>query len=287
MSVVINSNVASLIAQRSLTDNTYSLQKVFERLSSGAKINSAKDDAAGLSISEKLKVQLNGYQKAINNTKDGVNALNIADSGLESMIDSLQRIRELSVQAATATYSSSERTYILDEIKERLTDMNRVIQTSKFNDTPLLDGSLSALGLRIQTGPDSALSTNTIDISTAFSGSLTVTGLALDSAMTASGATWDADAARAYMDSVDTALDTLLRARSKIGSMQNRMDSVLANLDAMTQNLTSSQSAIRDTDIAKDTAEMTRLQILQQSTTQVLQQVNQLPALALKLLGGQ
>jgi flagellin len=286
MSVVINSNVASLVAQRSLNNNTSNLQKVLQRLSTGSRINGAKDDAAGLSISEKMTVQLNGYSKAINNTKDGMNALDIADSGLQSMIESLQRIRELTVQAANGTYSSTEKTYMLDEIKARLTDMNRVIDTAKYNDTALLDGTLP--NLRIQTGPDSTLTTNTIDIGAAFTGqSLTVTGLGLDSALTATGTTWSDTNVRTYMDSIDSAVDKLLRARSKVGSMQNRMDAVLSNLNSMQQNLTSSQSAIRDTDIAKDTAEMTRLQILQQSTTQVLQQVNQLPALALKLLGGQ
>lgn len=125
MAVVINSNVSSMIAQRSLSMNTSNLSKVYQRLSTGSKINSAKDDAAGLSISEKLKFQLNGYDKAINNTKDGISALNIADSGFETMLSNLQRIRELSVQAANGIYSSTERNYILDEIQERLTDFNR------------------------------------------------------------------------------------------------------------------------------------------------------------------
>ena len=285
MAVVINSNVSSMIAQRSLSMNTSNLSKVYQRLSTGSKINSAKDDAAGLSISEKLKFQLNGYDKAINNTKDGISALNIADSGFETMLSNLQRIRELSVQAANGIYSSTERNYILDEIQERLTDFNRIVATTSFDKTPLLDGSLTTL--RIQTGPSSNLTSNTIDIATAFSGqSLTVTGLGLDSALTASGATWNPTVVRTYMDSIDSALNKLLSARSKIGGMLNRMDAVLSNLSAMQENLTNSNSTIRDTDIAKDTAEMTRMQILQQSSTQVLSQVNQLPQIALKLLGG-
>lgn len=296
MSVVINSNVSSMIAQRSLGLNTSNLTKVYQRLSTGSKINSAKDDAAGLSISEKLKFQLNGYEKAINNTKDGISALNIADSGFETMLANLQRIRELSVQAANGIYSSSERSYILDEVQERLKDFNRIVQTTSFDKTPLLDGSLKEL--RIQTGPGTKLTSNTIDIATAFNGqSLTVTGLGLDAVLTTnsgalseavhiSGAAWSTTKVRLYMDSIDKALNKLLTARSKIGGMLNRMDAVLSNLSAMQENLTNSNSAIRDTDIAADTAEMTRMQILQQSSTQVLSQVNQLPSIALKLLGG-
>jgi len=285
MAVVINSNVSSMIAQRSLGLNTANLTKVYQRLSTGSKINSAQDDAAGLSISEKLKFQLNGYQKAINNTKDGISALNIADSGFETMLSNLQRIRELSVQAANGIYTSTERNYILDEVKERLTDFNRIVATTSFDKTPLLDGNMSAL--RIQTGPGTNLTSNTIDIATAFNGqSLTVTGLGLSSALTLTGASWGPNAVRSYMDSVDSALDKILSARSKIGGMLNRMDAVLSNLSSMQENLTKTNSTIRDTDIANDTAEMTRMQILQQSSTQVLQQVNQMPSIALKLLGG-
>jgi flagellin len=201
------------------------------------------------------------------------------------MLSNLQRIRELSVQGANGIYSSSERTYILNEIKERLTDFNRTVKTTKFDQTPLLDGSL--VTLRIQTGPGTNLTSNTIDIATAFNGQdLTVTGLGLNSALTATGPTWDPTVIRTYMDSIDSALTKLLGARSKIGGMLNRFDSVLSNLGAMQENLQASESSIRDTDIAQDTAEMTRYQILQQSSTQVLAQVNQLPAMALKLLGG-
>lgn len=285
MSVVVSSNVASLIAQRSLGSNVDNLRKVFQRLSTGEKINSAKDDAAGLSISEKLRMTIKGYDKAIANSKDGANALKIADSGFEGMSSNLQRIRELCVQGANGIYSTTERTYILNEIKERLTDFNRTVASTTFNGKPLLDGSVASL--RIQTGPGTALTTNTIDIATAFGGaSLTVTGLGLDSAITATGSTWDPTAIRTYMDAIDVGLNRLLSARSKIGGMMNRIDSVLSNLSSMQENLQSSDSTIRDTDIAKDAANMTRYQILQQSSTQVLAQVNQLPQMALKLLGG-
>lgn len=285
MSVVVNSNVSSLIAQRSLGNNVDNLKRVFERLSTGSKINSAKDDAAGLSISEKLRMQLKGYEKAINNTKDGANALKIVDSSFDVMLSNLQRIRELCVQGANGIYSSTERTYILNEIKERLKDFNRTVITTKFDQTSLL--TTSPLNLRIQTGPGTNLTANTINIATAFNGqSVTVTGLGLESAMTATGSTWDPTAIRTYMDAIDTGLNKLLSVRSKIGGMMNRLDAVLTNLASMQENLQASDSTIRDTDIAKDTADMTRYQILQQSSTQVLAQINQLPSIALKLLGG-
>lgn len=284
MSVVVNSNVASLVAQRNLRINTNNLTKSFERLSTGYRINSAGDDAAGLSISEKLRSQIKGYKQSVNNAQDGVNALQIAESAFDVVTEHVQRIRELCVQGANGVYSSAERSYLLDEVKERLSDINRIVAGTTFNDTALLDGSTSEL--RIQIGAGTELSTNTIDIATAFPADLTVSGLGIFLSAGVTGGTWDPTAIRTYMEDIDTALDDILSARSKLGSLQNRMEAVVTNLEAMHENLQASESRIRDLDIAEETAEMTRLQILQQSSAQILTQSNQLPAIALQLLGG-
>jgi len=286
MSVVVNSNVASLVAQRNLRLNTNNLTKSFERLSTGYRINSAGDDAAGLSISEKLRSQIKGYAQSVNNAQDGINALQIAESAFDVMTEHVQRIRELCVQGANGVYSSTERDYLLDEIRQRLEDVDRIVQGTMFNDTPLLDGSVT--DLRIQIGARTALSTNTINIAAALPTSLFVSagGLNIAIGATVSGGTWGATEIRNYMDDVDVALDNILSARSKLGSLQNRMQAIVTNLEAMHENLQASESRIRDLDIAEETAEMTRLQILQQSSAQILAQSNQLPAIALQLLGG-
>lgn len=284
MSVVINSNVASLVAQRNLRINTNNLTKSFERLSTGYRINNAGDDAAGLSISEKLRSQIKGYKQSINNAQDGINALQIAESAFDVITDHVQRIRELCVQGANGVYSSTERAYLLDEIKERLNDVNRIVAATKFNDTALLDGTTPEL--RIQIGARTEVSTNTIDIAAALPADLTVSGMGIYLSAGVTGTTWDPTAIRTYMDDLDVAIDGILSARSKLGSLQNRMDAVVTNLEAMHENLQASESRIRDLDIAEETAEMTRLQILQQSSAQILSQSNQMPSIALQLLGG-
>ncbi|NLF82449.1 MAG: hypothetical protein GX568_00500, partial [Candidatus Gastranaerophilales bacterium] len=152
MSVVVNNNVASLIAQRNLNTNSENLIRSIERLSSGYRINRASDDAAGLSISENLRAQIRGNKQAINNIQDGINLLQIAESGLSVMNENIQRIRELCVQAANETNGTAERSAILSEINARLADINRISNSTKFNSIGLLDGSQSVLNIQIGAG---------------------------------------------------------------------------------------------------------------------------------------
>ncbi len=280
MSVVVNNNIASLIAQRNLNSNTDNLVRSIERLSSGYRINRAADDAAGLSISENLRAQIRGNKQAINNIQDGINLLQIAESGLSVVNENIQRIRELCVQAANETNSASEKDALLSEVNARLLDIDRIAGSTRFNNIQLMDGSLSVLNIQIGAGSESI---NVLDLS----GVLTrATASNLNISLSETGATWSSEAIRSYIDLLDGALDDITGRRSNLGAFQNRLDSAFDNLNIMTENLESAESRIRDLDIAEETAEMTKNQILQQASASVLAQANRLPQIALVLLQG-
>ncbi len=292
MSTVVNTNIASLIAQRNLSKNTSSLVKSIERLSSGYRINKASDDAAGLAISENLKGQISGNAQAINNVQDGINMLQIAESGLAVINENIQRIRELCVQAANDTNSSVERGAILSEITARLADIDRISYATEFNHIKLLDGTTSNVNLQIGAGSDPTV--NTIDISTVLLSANTSSG-ALNiidggdaagyAAGTITSATWTGTVIRNYLDQLDTALSLVAKRRSNVGAYTNRLQSALDNLHSLNENLQSAASRIKDVDVASETSNMTKYQILQQASASVLAQANTLPQIALKLLG--
>lgn len=280
MAIVINNNIASLTAQRNLAKNTKDLTKSIERLSSGYKINKASDDAAGLSISESLRGQIRGNRQALNNIQDGISLLQVAESGLSIINENIQRIRELSVQAANDTNSSTERNAILSEINARLADVDRISRSTTFNNLSLLDGNLTST--RLQIGANATLSTNTIDIASVLvNNSVSSYSMSLNG-MT--GATWNATLIRSYLNVLDSALTRVLSSRSSIGALQNRLESALDNLTVMNENIQSSESRIRDVDVAQQTASFTKEQILQQASASVLAQANRMPQLALSLL---
>jgi len=280
MSIIINNNIASLIAQRNLSSNTSNLIKSIERLSSGYRINHASDDAAGLSISENLRAQIRGNSKAMNNVQDGINMLTIAEGGLSVIGENVQRIRELCVQAANDTNATSEKTAILSEINARIADIDRISKSTKFNGIGLLDGSISVLKLQIGAG---AASSNALDLSSVLVESNTST---LGITLTTTGSTWTSTKIRSYLSSLDTALNTITGRRSNLGALQNRLESAYENISSMTENLQSAESRIRDVDVAEETATMTKYQILQQASAIVLAQANRLPQIALTLLQG-
>ena len=288
MAIVVNTNVASLIAQRNLTNNSQNLAKSIERLSSGYRINRASDDAAGLSISENLRGQIRGNQQAINNIQNGINMLQIAEGGLSVINENIQRIRELCVQAANDTNSSVERDAILSEINARLSDIDRISLSSKYNNIGLLDGTASTT---LQVGAGSELSTNTISIQNSVLSRATISVLGYNAstapngiALSVTGATWTSTAIRSYLDILDDALSDVTTRRSNIGAYQNRLESALNNLDVATENLQAAESRIRDLDIAKETSNLTKYQVLQQASASVLSQANGLPSVALRLL---
>ena len=282
MAIVVNNNISSLIAQRNLSKNSANLTKSIEKLSSGFRINKAADDAAGLSISESLRGQIRGNNQAINNIQNGINLLQIAEGGLAVVTDNIQRIRELCIQAANDTNATSERDAVLTEINARLADVNRIAKSTKFNNINLLDGS--ATSTKIQIGANSTVSTNTIDISNVLKNAeVSTLGLLLTGI---SGTNWSSNNIRSYLSKIDSAVQTVLKKRGDIGALQNRLESALDNLTVMNENIQSSESRIRDVDIAKETANMTKYQILQQASASILSQANQIPQLALSLLQG-
>lgn len=280
MSIVVNNNVASLIAQRNLNKNTDSLIKSMEKLSSGYRINRAADDAAGLSISENLRAQIRGNKQAINNVQDGINLLQIAESGFSVINENIQRIRELCIQAANETNGTVEKNAILAEIEARLADIDRISQSTSFNNITLLDGKMTSVTLQIGAG---ASTINTLDLSDILVNSnASSLGVTLDT----NGADWTSDNIRSYLVSLNGALNSITGRRSQLGAYQNRLESALENLNIMTENLENSESRIRNLDIAEETANMTKFQILQQASASVLAQANRLPQIALMLLNG-
>lgn len=282
MALYVNTNVSSMISQRYLTKNTANLATSLERLSSGSRINHAGDDAAGLALSEGLRSQIRGTQQSIENIQDGVNMLQIAEGGLEIIGESLQRIRELTVQSANCTYATAERQSMLNEIQQRIEEIDRIGKTATYNGISLLNATATSIILQIGSTSDDSSKLNIRD---AF-GVISSTSLGIREPMSKTGATWTPDEMRGYMDQLDKAISDVISARSMIGAYQNRVQCAEDNLTIMQENLSASEARIRDTDIAKETAELAKCQILQQASASVLTQANQLTAVALSILQG-
>jgi len=298
MSVVVSTNIASLRAQTNLTTNTDAYQKAMQQLSSGSKINSASDDAAGLSISESIKTQINGGSQALSNIQTAKNLMAIAEGGEVTVTSHLQRIRALCVQAANETYTATDKNNILQEIKQRLADITNIADSTTFNGVKLLNGATAPAttkSLSIQMGANSNPTVNSIDIGPALTdvhtsilgGGPTVVegykGIIIPD--TTTGATWTTQDIRNYMDKLDTAIGSLTSSRALLGAYGNRLDATSSNLTTMNQNLTETNSRILDTDVAESSSNMIKYQILQQTSASILAQANQLPSIALKLLG--
>lgn len=281
MAIVVNTNMNSLLVQKNIYNATNALGKSMQRLSTGMRINTAGDDAAGLSLSEKLKSNINSSDVVKNNALTGINMLQTAEGDLAVIQDSLQRMRDLSVQAANGVYSSTERKMLNTEFQTRMNEINRIGLSSKFSDLSLLDGSLTTADLQV--GTDSSASSR-IDISSAFA-------RIAASTIGASGANHLSDAiittaalARTAIQIVDAAISGISLRRSNIGATVNRLNSTVTRIDVRKENLSSANSVIRDTDIASETANLTKQQILQQSSSILLKQANQSSQMALSLL---
>ena len=281
MSIVVNTNVSSILVQRSLQFATQNISKSLEKLSTGYRINKAADDAAGLTISESLKSQARGAQVASSNAQAGINLLQTAEGDLSIIQDNLQRIRDLAVQAANGTNGSAERAAIQSEVQQRVNEIDRISSSSSFNQIKLLDGTSSSLSLQI--GANAVASLNSISITdgtnplaSADSSALSISGVSAAFASTA--------AAASYIGSIDTAINTVSTRRSSIGSIQNRLESAITSLNIQFENMSAAGSRIRDVDVAKESATLTKSQILQQASATLLAQANQSPAIALSLI---
>lgn len=260
-------SITSLYLTRTLKSSTRMLGNSLEKLSTGYRINKAADDAAGLSISETLIGQIRGYEQSIRNAQDGYSLLSVAEGATSTISENIQRIRELTVQAANDTLGTAERTAISSEINQRLQDIDRIADTTKFTNINLLNNNVPS-NLNLQIGPNSS---DTLDIAPAL-GNASSTALGLPSAGTVNLST--GTAARNFLTTVDSALSTLNTRRSNIGAYQNRLDSVISNLSTTSMNVASANSRIRDTDIASETSRFVQNQLLQQFGVSLLAQVN-------------
>jgi flagellin len=280
MAINVNTNVSSINAQRNLESNTKAYNTSLERLASGFRINRSADDAAGLQISETLRTQIRGSKKAQENAQDGINVLNIADGAQGVVQDNLQRVRELTVQAANDTLATAQRSAIATEINARRDDIDRIASSTKFNGVSLASSS-APTSFKIQLGPNSSSTNDSIDVVSGL-GSISTSSGGLN-VTTANVST--ATAAQAYLDVVDTGLANLNTKRAALGSLSNRLETAIQGLSVNIENLSSSESRIRNVDVASESAALTRNQILQQAATSILGQANQAPQLALSLIG--
>lgn len=276
MGLRINTNVASLNAQRNLGRSRMSQQKTLEQLSSGQRINRAGDDAAGLAISENLRAQIRGLGQAKRNAEDGVSLVQIAEGGLSETGNILIRLRELAVQAASDTIGQTERKFLNVEFEQLLQEVDRIANGTEFNGVPLLNGTGAVFDVQIGTRNDPLIDRITFDASSA---DVNVAALGLNLASVA-----DKISAQNSLASIDQAIISISSIRADFGALQNRLQSTINNIDISTENLSAANSRVRDADIAKTTAELTKTNILMQAGTSVLAQANQSQTTALQLI---
>jgi flagellin len=280
MALVINTNVASLNAQRNLTGVQSQLSTALQRLSSGLRVNSARDDAAGMYQIEQMTADVRGINQAIRNAADGTSLGQTAEGALAQISNNLQRIREIAVQSANGTVQ--DRSGLQSEVNELTREISRIIQTTEFNGSALLSAATS---ITFQVGAD-GIATNQVAVTTT-----ALTGAAGISAVYSGNLTGGQTvvvstqaAASAVLTSVDAAINTVSSTRATFGAVQNRFDAVIANLQNYVENLVAARSRIQDADFAQETAALTRAQILQQSGVAMVAQANALPQAALALL---
>ena len=286
MPQTINTNLNSLNAQRSLSSSQSSLAMSMQRLSSGMRVNSAKDDAAGLAIAERMTSQVRGMNVAMRNANDGISMSQTAEGAMGKVTDSLQRMRELSVQAANSTNSDTDKNSLDKEFGELAKEIQRVLGGTSFNGQRMLGADAKAFVFQVGAN---TTANDTINITTS--------DLTSDSTITAVAGTDNQGAGRAVIDStasaatiqgvidqIDTALSTVNDNRAIMGASQSRFDSVITNLQSSVENQTAAKSRIMDTDFAAETANLSRAQILQQAGNAMVAQANQLPSQVMTLL---
>jgi flagellin len=284
MPITINSSIASMHARRSLEKNTSALNVSLSRLSSGLRINSAADDAAGLALSTRMTSEILGANAAIKNANDGISLMQLADGALLETTTALQRIRELAVQANTSTISGADQNNLQLEVNELVAEIQRISTTTDFNDINLLDGTYSATGNIFQIGTDGT-QTMTASIAGASVAKLGISTGANHLAMSVGSGAYNAGDIASAINSVDVAIDSVSAIRAQIGAYQSRLDSVVNSLNNVVEVTEVARSRITDADVAQETANMARLTILQQAGIAVIAQANQQPGIAYKLLG--
>ena len=284
----INTNAPSLGAQNNLSKSASSLETSIARLSSGLRVNSAKDDAAGLAIAERMTAQIRGFDVAARNANDGISLLQVADGALGKISDNLQRMRELGVQAKNGTLNDTDRTNLNREFVELANEVGRVATGTTFNGNNVFEAANKSVALQIGSGnvASDTLAVNLTDDGLATGADLqTSLGGANQAAIvTAFGSVDTVATATTAIDTIDTAIDDITNLRATTGAGLSRLEQVVGSLETTSANLSSARGRIMDADFAKETANLTRAQILQQAGTAMLAQANQLPNNVLSLL---
>ncbi len=267
MAQVINTNIYSLNAQRNLMNSQASMQTSLQRLSSGLRINSAKDDAAGLAIAERMTAQIRGLNQAARNANDGISMAQTAEGAMDEITNALQRMRELAVQAASGNVSDDDKASLNEEYAELKTSIDAIVDRTEFNGTVLLDGSTTSVDIQTGHKKDQTTTVTLEDVSGVGTGDISTAGGAGNA-----------------IESLDTDIDTVTSARAKLGAVQSSFESTVRNLANVSENLSAARSRIRDADFAAETANLTRTQILQQAGAAMLAQANLIPQNVLTLL---
>jgi flagellin len=274
MGLRVNTNVTSINAQRNLAQVSDRLAGNFRRLSTGLRIATAADDAAGLAISERLRSQVASLDQAKRNANDGISLVQTGEGALNEVSSILTRLRELAIQSSNGTVSATDKNTLNQEFTSLVAEINRIGSSTEFNGVKLLDGSSSSITFQVGAGTNSAVDTLSVSLSATLSTSLSLNSLDIGSGGNTSTA----------IANIDTAINTVSSLRGTLGAIQNRLGSTINNLGVAVENLSAAESRIRDVDVAYETSQLTRNQILQQASIAVLSQANALPQSALRLL---
>ena len=283
MAMVVKHNLQAMNSNRMLKVNSATIAKSTEKLSSGYRINRAADDAAGLSISEKMRRQIRGLDQAATNAQDGISMVQTAEGALNEVTDMMQRMNELAVQAANGTYTTTQKQYIADEINQLTSEINRIATTTKFNDQVLLTGKFSGTtnAMKLQIGNESG---ETMDITISNMKASTIC-TSLTGSINWSATTVTNSTVGQFISTLKTSMEKVASQRSALGAIQNRLEHTINNLDNVVENTTAAESRIRDTDMATEMVKYSNNQILAQAGQAMLAQANQVNQGVLSLLG--
>lgn len=274
MALRINSNIASLTAQGNLSNVTNRLEGNFKRLSSGLRIATAADDAAGLAISERLRAQIKSLDQASRNASDAISLTQTTEGGLNEVSNILTRLRQLAVQANTDTTSDDDKDTLQNELGQLKDEIDRIAQQVEFNNVNVLDGSTTSVEFGIGLDAESGVDTVSVTLDSVRSDDLNIDDIDI-------GSSGDVSAA---LSAIDSAIDSVSEFRARLGAAENRLNSAIRNLSTQIENITSAESRIRDVDVARESADLTRNNIIQQASLAILGQANLQPQSALNLL---
>ncbi|MBK8980340.1 MAG: flagellin FliC [Planctomycetes bacterium] len=274
MGLRINTNIASLIAQRHVAKATEQIEDSFRKLSSGLRIQQASDDAAGLAISERMRAQIRALDQARRNANEGISLAQTAESSLDGINSVLLRMRELAMQANNGTLGASEKDVLDVEFQSLLAEISRISASSEYAGINLLDGSVTSVSLQVGTGTTAGTDTVSMTLSAMTTGALTLSALSINSTASINAA----------LTNIDTAIDAVTALRGRLGAIANRLQYTVDSIGTHAENLAAAESKIRDVDVAAETARLTKAQVLQQVGLAVLAQANVQPQTALLLL---